>query len=172
MTEMSVDQFPADIQERLGVEDVDIPQYVDYFAPTEAQWVDLPDGKQRVQIKVFTEGQRRKYLSDTNQEFKMNARTKDLTMRSNAGDDLHALLKIAIVDWEIWREGKAYAFSDKRIAEALDAWPVAVVDHIAKAVQDINPWLRGEDDLEAMEAEYKDLGERIEELKAKNQKNG
>lgn len=167
MTEMATEALPPEIAQKVSPTiDRDISRVVDYFAPTDRQWVTLPDGVQRVEIKVLTEGERRKYLSQTNSEVRMNQRTKDLTLKSNVGDDRKALLKVAITDWYVLRAGETLPFTDRNLDEALDKWPPVLIDEVQKEIQEINPWLLGtEDDLESMLEERDELEKRIEAIR-------
>ncbi len=165
MTEMAIEDLPADIQAKVLRADQDVPRVVDYFATTETSWVTLPDGAQKVEIKVMNEGERRRYLNKTNSEVKMNSRTKDLIMRSAVGDDLHALLETTIVGWDVQRGGAPYPFNSNNLGNALNVWPPTLIDLIAKEVKKINPWMLGtEDDLDVLRDERDELDKRIVEL--------
>lgn len=172
MTEMSNEFLPEHLRVQAAALSGDIPRHIDYFAATATEWVVLPDGVQKLEVKVLTEGERKQYLAKTNQEFKMNARTKDLTMKSNAGDDRHALLKIAVVDWTVYMDGTLLPFTKFSLERALDAWPPVVVDAAYDGVAKLNPWLTsGEDDVAALEAEQDDIAQRLREARERAAKN-
>ena len=102
----------------------------------------------------------------------MNAATREMKMQSAAGDDKHALLKIAITGWNVYRGGKPLPFRDDTLEQALNNWPPALVDLIEAKITEVNPWLKGtEDNLPAMKDEYEQLGERIRLLEDRAAKN-
>lgn len=167
MTEVPFEALPENIRQAALAASGDVPQYTDYFAATSTEWVTLPDGVQKVEIKVLNEGERRKYLSKINQDFTMNSRTKELKMKAAAGEDSKALIEVALVDWSVYMDGTPLPFSRPSLNKALDAWPPAVIDHIIGAIRDVNAWLKGsDDDLEAMQDELVQLQDRIEAAKA------
>jgi hypothetical protein len=166
MTEMSVEALPEHLRTVAAVADQDVPRVIDYFDVKQTEWVVLPDGVQRVEVKVLTEGERRNYLNLTNREVKMNSRTKDLVMRGSAGDDEKALIVMAVVGWDVVRAGNPLNFTPRALNEALDAWPPAAWRPVLKKIRSMNEWLLGdEENLEAMEDEHKELGERIARIK-------
>lgn len=172
MTEMSVEDLPEEIRNKAAVASADIPAVVDYFETNETQWVTLPDGVQRVLVKVLNEGERRKYLNKTNREITMNSRTRDMRMQSAIGDDLKELLVISVVDWAVQRGGQPLLFNRHSLEQALDLWPPTVIDVVANKIRDINPWLKGTvEDLPTLREERSDLDRRIAELEAQEAKN-
>jgi hypothetical protein len=167
VTEVAVEALPAEIAKKVEQSNRDVPRTVDYFATNETIWHSLPDGVQRVEIKVLNEGERRSYLNKTNSDVTMNARTKELKMRSQAGDDLHVLLETSIVGWDVVKNGEPFPFSPQNLKHALNTWPPQVWDGVAKAVRKANPWLMGtEDDLDALREEKREIEERIAVIEA------
>ena len=165
MTEVAVEQLPEHLRTKAAVVENDVPQTVDYFDFHETHDVTLPNGWS-VTVKVLNEGERRRYLNQTNRDVKMDSKTKTLIMRSQVGDDENTLLSIAVVDWAVVRDGKPLAFNKGNLQQALDKWPPAAWAPVLKKIREINDWLMGtEDDLEALEDEYRDLGERIQRIK-------
>lgn len=165
MTEVPVDAIPEHLRQKVKVAEHPVPQTVDYFDFQEQHDVTLPNGWV-VSVKVLNEGERRRYLNQTNRDVKMDSRTKTLTMRSQAGDDEHTLLEIAVVGWSVVRDGQDYPFSKNNLKQALDKWPPLAWQPVLKKIREVNDWLMGtEDDLEALEDEHRDLGERIARIK-------
>lgn len=166
MTEVAVEALPPHLAAKAKIVDTDIARTVDYFDVVETHWVTLPDGVQRVEVKVLNEGERRRYLNQTNREVKMNSRTKDLIMKSSVGDDEEALIKTAVVGWEVTKGGSPLPFTQQNLSQALNVWPPAAWRPVVKKIQEVNEWLLGdEDSLEALEDEYRELGERIQKIK-------
>ena len=166
MTQIPVEQLPPELQVKAAVAEQDVPQVVDYFAFDETHWVTLPDGVQRIEVKVLNEGARRRYLNQTNRDVRMNSRTKEMVMRSAVGDDEKVLLTMAVVGWDVTRGGEPVPFSPRNFEQALDKWPPLAWKPVVKKIREVNDWLLGsEDDLESMEEEYRELGDRIEKIK-------
>ena len=167
-----VTDIPVEFQRRAVAQNSDVPQHIDFFDVLEEYLCEFPDGIQYVSIKVMNEGDRRRYLNKTNREVRMNAQTREMKMRSAAGDDKHELLKIVINGWNVFRGGKPLPFTQSNVQAALDAWPPTLIDLIEKKVTEVNPWLKGtEDNLDVMKDEYNDLGLRIAALEDKAAKN-
>lgn len=165
MTEMPVEALPEHLRQKAQVVEQDVPRVVDYFDFNEQHDVTLPNGWS-ISVKVFNEGERRRYLNQTNRDVKMDQRTKTLTMRSAVGDDERTLLELAVVDWAVVRDGKPLPFNKGNMQQALDKWPPSAWKPVLKKIRDVNEWLNGsEDDLEALEDEYRELGERIDKIK-------
>lgn len=166
MTEVPVDVLPENLRTKAKIVDSDVSRVVDYFDVVETHWVTLPDGVQRVEVKVLNEGERRKYLNQTNREVKMNSRTRDLIMKSAVGDDEKVLIETAVVGWDVNRGGAPLQFTPNNLQQALSLWPPSAWRPVVKKIREVNEWLLGdEDNLEALEEEYTELGERISKIK-------
>lgn len=167
MTTVAPEELPEHLRGKAKIVDTDVSRVVDYFDVKETHFATLPDGVQTVEVKVLTEGERRRYLNQTNREVKMNSRTKDLIMKSSVGDDEEALIKVATVGWNVMRGGASLPFTPNNLDFALNAWPPAAWRPVLKKIREVNEWLLGdEENLEALEEEYAELGERISKIKA------
>lgn len=170
--EIDLSDIPEEFRNRVLPASGEVPQYIDFFDVLEEYTCKFPDNVQFVTLKVMTEGDRKQYLNKTNREVKMNTSTKELRMQSAVGDDKHALLELSITGWLVYRAGREVPFNKREVALALDSWPPSLIDMIEKRIREINPWLLGtEDDIEALEEEYAELGKRIETLKERKAKN-
>lgn len=166
MTEVAAEALPPHLAAKAKIVDTDVSRTIDYFGVVETHWVTLPDGVQRVEVKVLNEGERRRYLNQTNREVKMNSRTKDLIMKSSVGDDEKALIEAAVVGWDVQRDGAPLQFTPNNLQQALNLWPPAAWRPVVKKIRDVNEWLLGdEDNLEALEAELEELTTRIAKIK-------
>jgi hypothetical protein len=144
----------------------ELPVVVDYFATEDVITCTLPDGVQWVQHKLLTEGDRRKYRNKTSRNLRIKRATDEASMDMASGDDLHVLLEIAIVNWNLKRGGKEVPFSKgtpgATLSQFLDAAPPSIIDHIHKDITKHNPWLLGDISLEDMIKEKESLEEMIE----------
>jgi len=135
---------------------------VDYFAFDETIELILPDGKQKIMHRILTEGARRKYLNGTNRDVKLQRASGDAIMRMAPGDDKAALLKSAIVGWDLRKNGKAFAFTPRALDEMLEAFPPKIIDLIHKDVVKHNPWLLADLSVEDIDREIEALQEQRE----------
>jgi hypothetical protein len=132
---------------------------VDYFGFEETHVVYLPDGKQFIEHKVLNEGQKRKYQNSVNRDVVIQRATGDAKMRMAPGDERHALLKVAICGWNVYRNGTPLPFTSRNLDDFLDLAPPKVIDVIEKEVRKANPWLMAEMTVEDIDKEIDSLKE-------------
>ena len=130
----------------------------DYFGFEITHRVMLPDGVSFIEHRELNEGQRRKYLNETNKAVRIQRATGDAVMNMAAGDDRHALLKEAIVGWSLQRNGQPHPFTRAALNDFLEKANPKVVDIVEADVRKHNPWL-------SAEMTVKDIDEQIENLK-------
>lgn len=135
----------------------------DFFGMTVEHTVWLQKDKQFVTHREMSEGQRREYLNSINRDVTIAHATRDMKMRMAPGDERHALLKTAIIGWQVYREGNPLPFSKKNLQDFLEAAPPKIIDMIEKDVRLANPWLMQEMSLEDIDKEI----ESLQELRAK-----
>lgn len=137
--------------------------YVDYFDFDDTRRVTLPDGRSWVEIQVLNEGARRKYLNTTNRDVTIERASGNAKMRVASGDDRHALLGQAIVDWDLFtRNGKtgemeSIRFSEQTLRKFLENSSPTIIDLIEKEVRKDNPWLIAEVEIEDIDAQIEEL---------------
>jgi hypothetical protein len=149
------------------------PVEVDYFAFAEEHRVMLPDGVQWVDHKELNEGDRRQYMKATNRDVKLQRATGDAYLRMAAGEDRAALLKAAIVGWNIKRNGKALLFSKTAVDDVLNAFPPKIIDLIHRDILKHNTWLMAEATVEDIDREIEALQEqRIQLIETQAGKDG
>ena len=170
--QVDVSDIPEEFRSRVQVAQGDVPQHVDFFDVLEETKFLFPDHVQYVTLKAMNEGDRKRYLNKTNRDVSMNTRTKELRMQAAAGDDKHALLELCITGWSVFSKGRAVPFNSSNLKNALENWPVSLVDQIEKKVREVNPWLLGdEDSLEALREERDELDKRIDLIEKRAAKN-
>lgn len=131
----------------------------DYFAFDKKLTVELPDGISKVYHKVLNEGQRRQFLNETQKDIRLQRATGDAIMRTALGEERHQLLKLAIVDWELYRGGEKVPFTPQMLDTFLQNANPRIVDIIEKEVRKANPWLLQEMSVEDIDKEIENLKE-------------
>lgn len=147
--------------ERMAVDGYSAEEKVqeDYFGFDELLTVTLPDGVSWVQHQVFNEGKRRKYLNAINRDVTLSRQTGDAKIRMAPGDERNALLKNALVGWNLQRGGQPVPFNQANLEKFLDSANPKLIDLIEKEVRKANPWLLAEVSVEDIEKEIAELQE-------------
>jgi hypothetical protein len=143
----------------------------DYFAFDQTRRVELPDGVSYVEIKTFSEGERRKYLNSINRDVVLQRSTGDAKMQMRPGDERWALLRTAIVGWNLTRNGQPVNFDNPNLEQFLSKAPPRVIDVIDKEVRKDNAWLLEDMTLEDLIKERDNLNELIEAKEREEQGN-
>lgn len=137
----------------------------DYFAAGGVHEVVLPNG-QSISHKSLTEGDLRKYRALTSRDVNVDRTSKSMRFKMAAGEDRHELLKIAICAFNLLRDGKPVAYSDKTLKDVLDTFPPHILDLVEKDIRAKNPSLRTEATIEELETAITDLQTELEEKRA------
>jgi hypothetical protein len=140
---------------------------VDYFAFDDTFRVDLrpaPGNKtQFVELKVFTEGDKRLYQSKTNRSVKVQKGSGDAILNMAVGEDRKILFQLAVVDFQLYVNGQPLFFNAKNLDYALDKLRPSFWENIEKELRKRNPWLQGDASLKDLLEERENLDQRIEE---------
>lgn len=131
----------------------------DYFGTSETFFVYLPDGISFVEHKLLNEGERRKYLNAINRDVTVKRGTGDATIRTAPGDERHALLEVAIVGWNLRKNGDPVSFSPHSLRNFLENASPRIIDIIEKEIRKANPWLLAEMSVEDIDKEIAALEE-------------
>ncbi len=131
----------------------------DYFAFDNARRLHLPDGISWIDHEVMNEGKRRLYLNAINRDLRIQKATQDALIRVAPGDERRALLEIAIVGWNLTRNGRPVPFNKGALSEFLDKANPKNIDLIEKDIRLNNPWLLAELSIEDIDREIEQLGE-------------
>lgn len=146
-----IDLSQPDVEMPLGQPGaaVEYVSYVDYFGFDETHKHYLPDGKQYIEFKAMTEGQRAKYEAMTSRDIRFNRKTDDAAIRMDAASDRRALIEASVVGWNLWKvvngEPQPVAFSSGSGGSTLSQWiqganPRLVNDLVA-AIRNANDWM-------------------------------
>lgn len=143
----------------------EIGVYDDYFGFSTSRNVVLPDGKSFVTIKQLNEGDRKVYLNAVNKDITIQRSTGDAKMKVASGDDRHALLKAAIIGWNLHRRNERTGdlepvpFRDNEVTKFLNAANPKVIDLIEKEIRKDNDWIVGEVTVEDIDKQIEELQE-------------
>lgn len=130
---------------------------VDYFAFDEIRDYVLPDGKSIIQLKVLTEGDRRKYLNATNRDVRFQKSSGDAIMRMSPGDEKAALLMASIFGWNLLKDGRQVPCNESSKRQFVDRADPKIIDLIDKEIKKLNPWLLAELSIEDIDKEIASL---------------
>lgn len=131
----------------------------DYFGFAQNERHMLPDGRSWVDLAVLNEGQRRRYQNGTSRELKLKRNSGDAMLKMATGDDKYELLKVAIVGWNLQRNGSPVAFNPQTLEQFLSGANPKIIDDIEKRVRKMNPWLLSEMTVEQIDEEIASLQE-------------
>lgn len=129
--------------------EVEYASYVDYFGFDETHKYKLPDGKQYIEFKALTEGQRARYESSTSRDIRFNRRTDDAAIKMDAAADRKALIEASVIGWNMWRvrdgQPEPVAFSTGTPGSTLSQWlngaNPRLVNELVAAIRKANDWM-------------------------------
>lgn len=131
----------------------------DYFGFDEYHRVTLPDKISWVEHKTLNEGQRRAFLNATNRGVRIKKASGDAEMQFAPGTEKQALLKVAIVNWNLTRKGVTVSFNSSELGKFLDNANPKIIDIIHKEIVKVNSWLLTEMSIEDIDREIESLQE-------------
>jgi len=150
-------------------------QYEDYWGFSETHQFMLPDGEQYIEHKTMTEGDRQRYQKLTNRDITMTRQTGEARMKVDPAEDRNALLHVAVIGWNLRRNGQLETFSNDNRNGTFQQWlKVAnpkIVEELEKAIRISNPWLLGDmksEDIRSEIANLEDMLKLAEEREAGN----
>jgi len=149
-------EFDHTNSERAGV--------VDYFGFSRTEKFMLSDGIQYFEIKKLNEGERSAYQNETNRDVRVEKRTGDAKLRVQPGTERHALIRRAVVGWNLFRGGERFDFSEASLGFVLAEFPPEIIDDLDRAIRKLNPWLMGDMTVEDIDREIESLKEQRAEL--------
>lgn len=136
----------------------------DYFGFDEERTFMFPDGVTFVTFKLMNEGDRKNYARKTNKDLRVQ-KGGDAFLSINQVEDKHALIEVCVTGWNLVRAGKPMSFSKQNLATFLTLASPLLIDDLAQEINDANPWLLGDVELEDLDKEI----ERLEGLKKAKQ---
>lgn len=151
--------------------------YEDYFGFDERERWTFPDGKQWIEFKKLTEGDRAKFLKATRSDVHLNQQTKEARVAFDQSGERKALLLHSLTNWHMvhiqrnpdgTRTVTPVPFPVERsgthspggkLAQWIDNANPAVLAELEKAIRKANPWLLNEMTVEQLDKEIADLQE-------------
>lgn len=164
-----------------GGEKIEEVKIVNYFGTPETKrfFVDKTQ-TQYFEYAALTEGGKAKYERATNKDIRVQRTTGDAKLAVDPATERQTLVKLSTVNAVIYAPSKAtgemqpLSFNPKSPTEFWDkvfeAFPPKIIQDFYKAIREENPWMKADEDLEALEIEHKNLGERIEKLREEKEK--
>jgi hypothetical protein len=150
--------------------------YQDYYGFDERDKWYFPDGKQWIEFKKLTEGDRAKYMKATRSDVHLNQKTQEARIPFDQSQDRKQLLLHSVTDWHIVRftrsngritavtplpfpEGAGARTPGGALAQWIDSANPAILAELEKAIRKANPWLLNELSVEQIDKEISDLTE-------------
>jgi hypothetical protein len=154
------------------------PQYVeeeiffDSFTPDERFRFFLPDGKQFIEFKQMTEGDKLSYERQTNRDLRVDQKQGLAHFKVDQGGDRHRLIELVVTGWYLKirsKNGKGfenYAFTPANLRTWLDQANPKVIADLHSEIIRRNPGVLGSDmEEEDILKEIEDLQEQLVELR-------
>lgn len=149
----------------------DFAGFEDYFSFDERSRYVMPDGKQWIEFKRMSEGDRARYLKSTRSDVVVNRNSGDARITMDQGADRKELLLAACTDWlMVTRLGgggvaRPVPFQNNGKGSPFSQWidkanPQILAD-LEREIRKFNPWLASEMTVEQIDKEI----ENLEELK-------
>lgn len=135
---------------------------VDYFGLSDQHIVKLPDGISWVAHRELNEGQKAKYQDSLQRDVTLRKSTGDAQIKMAMGAERMELVKVALVDWNIIRDGKPLAFNPNNVNAFVKNASPKIIDLIEKSIRKENTWLMEEVSSKDLENEIETLQELLE----------
>lgn len=147
-----------------------------YFGFDERERWYFPDGKQWIEFKKLTEGDRAKYLQATKSDVHLNQKSGEARFAFDQSGERKQLLLHSLTDWHIVaikrnpngsREVTPVPFPTNAgartpggdLAKWIDRQNPALLAQLEKAIRKVNPWMLNEMSVEQIDKEIADLQE-------------
>jgi hypothetical protein len=142
--------------------------FENYYAfDVKEKWY-FPDGKQWIEYRKMTEGDRAKYLKATRSDVHLNQKSGEARIPFDQSNDRMELLLASITNWYLvsWVTGRPefvpfQSGSSKGgvVAQWIQRADPQVLGQLEKAIRKCNPWLLNEMSVEQIDKEIADLQE-------------
>jgi hypothetical protein len=142
--------------------------FENYYSFDEKERWYFPDGKQWIEFRKLTEGDRAKYLKATRSDVHLNQKSGEARIPFDQSADRKELLLHSITDWYMAMQvGDAWqivpfqpgAHKGGTVAQWIDRANPAILGGLEKAIRKANPWLLNEMSSEQIRKEITDLEE-------------
>jgi len=144
--------------------------FENYYSFDEKDKWFFPDGKQWIEFRKLTEGDRAKYLKATRSDVHLNQKSGEARIPFDQSNDRKELLLASISDWYIASfvtgQPQLIAFQPPSVggkggvvSQWIDRANPEVLGQLEKAIRKYNPWLLNEMSVEQIDKEIADLQE-------------
>lgn len=143
--------------------------YTDYFGFDERERWYFPDGKQWIEFKKLTEGDRARFLKATRSDVHLNQKSGEARIPFDQSRERKELLVHSCTAWNMVRrdprsgQWAPVAFQNNGAGSVFAQWVdkanPAVLAQLEKAIRKANPWLLNEMSVEQIDKEIEDLQE-------------
>lgn len=154
--------------------ETEVEEYGDYYGFAEEHVYKMPDGRQWIKFKTFTEGDLALYHKLLKRDVVVEKASGDARIKIDQIEERHALLHVAVTGWLMMKKTpKGWVqqpFSNGRGGTEFDKWlnvaNPAIIEDLAEAVRKENPFLlgTGADTLEAIDKQIDELQKKRQEL--------
>lgn len=165
-------------------ERIEEKRIIDYFGTPEPLRFYLGDETQYFEFTPLTEGGKAKYERATNKDIRVQRTTGDAKMQVDPATERQALVMLSVTDALIYKRQKPLnqlkpvAFQQAKNGtqpnefwqDIFEVFPPKVIQDLYRKIRDANPWMKADEDVETLEEEYKNMGQRIETLKEEQAK--
>lgn len=135
------------------------PVQEEYFGFDETHKFFFPDGITFIEHKTLNHGDRKKYLNKVNRDVVLQRATGDARISMKPGDEKDELVKSAIVNWNLIRNGQPLPFSMNNFEQWLSKANPKLVDELERDIRRHNPWLMADMSVEDIDREIEALQE-------------
>lgn len=149
--------------------------YEDYFGFDERHIYTLPDGKQFIEFKAMTEGDKARFQRATNRDVVVERSSGNARMKVDPASERQELLKVTVTGWNLVTKGKdgdfkPVPFSIGSNGSNFEKWlqnaNPKIVQNLELAVRKANSWLLADQTVEDIDREIESLQEaRLEAVK-------
>ena len=144
--------------------------FEDYWGFDDTNLWYFPDGKQYIQYKVMTEGDKAKFQRATNRDITLSRTSGDAKIKADPASERWALLEASVVGWNVYRNNQPVPFSigspGANFEQWLDKANPKLVEDLEFAIRKANPWLQADMSVEDIDREM----DRLRELRDEVQK--
>lgn len=134
-------------------------QQADYFAFAKTNRFVFPDGITWIEFSSLNEGQKKQYQDGTSSDMVLERGSGNARMTVKQGTQRHELIKSAVTNWNLMRNGQPVPFSKVMLGDFLALADPKLVEDLEREIRKANPWLLAEMSVEEIDREMRNLEE-------------
>jgi hypothetical protein len=133
--------------------------YTDYFGFDERRKFYMPDGKQYIEYKLMTEGDRAQYQKLTSKPVRLFKTTGDAQVNLDAGQERAILLNISTTGWFMFRGGEQVTYNSKAFEKWMEGADPAIISDYETEIRKANTWMTEQFTVADIDKEIENLQE-------------